>query len=327
MSVFPFTLNDRLGRDSSADTEDVLRVKKRLNTLGFYPIPKYGMTPWTDEGLFEGLKIFQKANGLSVDGFMKPGGPTERKLNRVLGRGPRRGQGIIAKEKSDLREKPGLLNSVPGHEGRSAPERAAGLLQMARQETKRDGGKVSGQKPHVKLPPKPTEKSKFPEKNDLPMIVNPTGGKERNDPDGIGKGWFGASRDGGVRLHKGVDIKAEPEQPVLSPIDGVVKRRNHVYDLKKYPDRKDIKLVEIEGSGGHEGMKIKILYVGEDGPKVGEKIKSGETPLGSAQDIRKTHGSQMTPHIHIEVEWKGQRIDPAKVLPNWSSDLPRKRGK
>jgi len=156
-SIFSFALNQRLGRDSSANTEDVLGVKKRLNSLGFYPIPKYGMTPWTDEGLFEGLKNFQKANGLTVDGFMKPGGPTERKLNRVLGRGPRRGQGIIAKEESDWRP----MIFAPVNDGRGAPERAPNLLQMAQKNNRGDAdSQTPAQKPPLKVPPKPVEKPK-----------------------------------------------------------------------------------------------------------------------------------------------------------------------
>ncbi len=38
------------------------------------------MTPYPDTRMFDGLKAFQKENGLKIDGMMKPGGPTENTL-------------------------------------------------------------------------------------------------------------------------------------------------------------------------------------------------------------------------------------------------------
>ena len=83
--MFPFSLNQTIGSSYPADPDDVLRTKKGLNRLGFYSVPKeYGMTPWTDDELFEGLKNFQRKNGLAVDGIMNPGGPTQAVLRRRL---------------------------------------------------------------------------------------------------------------------------------------------------------------------------------------------------------------------------------------------------
>ncbi len=83
--MFPFSLNQTIGSSYPADPDDVLRTKKGLNRLGFYSVPKeYGMDPWTDDELFEGLKNFQRENDLVVDGIMKPGGPTQLLLGRRL---------------------------------------------------------------------------------------------------------------------------------------------------------------------------------------------------------------------------------------------------
>ncbi len=83
--MFPFSLNDTIGSSYPADPDGVLRTKKGLNRLGFYAVPKeYGMDPWTDDELFEGLKNFQRDNELAVDGIMKPGGPTHSLLGRRL---------------------------------------------------------------------------------------------------------------------------------------------------------------------------------------------------------------------------------------------------
>ncbi len=40
------------------------------------------MTPYPDEPMFDGIKAYQKANRLRVDGVMKPGGETEQSMNK-----------------------------------------------------------------------------------------------------------------------------------------------------------------------------------------------------------------------------------------------------
>lgn len=80
---FPLRLRSTLGRSYNANLDDVEPVKKALNGLGYYPIPGYGMTPYPDEFMFQGIERFQRNNGLQVDGIMKPGGETERTLNEV----------------------------------------------------------------------------------------------------------------------------------------------------------------------------------------------------------------------------------------------------
>jgi hypothetical protein len=43
--------------------------------------PHRGIDDWTDDATFDGIKKFQQDNDLKVDGFMRPGGPTEQKMN------------------------------------------------------------------------------------------------------------------------------------------------------------------------------------------------------------------------------------------------------
>lgn len=76
------SLKRPLAADSPADEEDVLAVKKDLGRSGYYDEPDYGLTPYPDKSLFEGIRAFQKDNGLKIDGVMKPGGETETALNR-----------------------------------------------------------------------------------------------------------------------------------------------------------------------------------------------------------------------------------------------------
>ena len=79
----PLELKQLLAGNASADEDDVLNVKQRLNVLGHYEVPSYGMTRYPDTRLFDGIKSFQSEQGLTVDGYMRPGGETETKLNQM----------------------------------------------------------------------------------------------------------------------------------------------------------------------------------------------------------------------------------------------------
>lgn len=59
-------------------------MKGALQTLGEYETPAYGMTPYPDTPMFEGMKRVQKKNGLTVDGIARPGGPTETTVKSGL---------------------------------------------------------------------------------------------------------------------------------------------------------------------------------------------------------------------------------------------------
>jgi len=80
----PFSLKSRVGPDSNMDLDDVLRTKKALNGLGYMPLPRYGLTPYPDKTMINGIRSFQRDGGLRVDGVMKPDGPTLGRLNRIL---------------------------------------------------------------------------------------------------------------------------------------------------------------------------------------------------------------------------------------------------
>ena len=82
-----FNVRKILSRSVNADPDDVLKLKSTLSGLGHYRVPKWGITPYPDQDLFKGVENFQKKNKLKVDGVLKVGGPTERKLNKTLARG------------------------------------------------------------------------------------------------------------------------------------------------------------------------------------------------------------------------------------------------
>ncbi|MCP5366046.1 MAG: peptidoglycan-binding protein [Hyphomicrobiales bacterium] len=93
-----FRLNNTLGRSHNTDPDDVLAAKAAFRGLGYYRTPRYGMTPYPDEPLFEGITAFQRDHDLAADGLMKPGGPTAKRLGRVLAKGVGTGANIVAGE-------------------------------------------------------------------------------------------------------------------------------------------------------------------------------------------------------------------------------------
>ncbi len=79
----PLHLKKLLASNASANEDDVLTVKQRLNVLGHYEVPSYGMTRYPDNRLFDGITSFQREQGLIVDSYMQPGGETETRLNQL----------------------------------------------------------------------------------------------------------------------------------------------------------------------------------------------------------------------------------------------------
>lgn len=81
----PFQITKPVSPAHALAEEDVLKTKDALSALGHYQEPEGGSTPWPDTPMFEGLKTFQKDQGLKPDGLMKPGGPTEKALRASTG--------------------------------------------------------------------------------------------------------------------------------------------------------------------------------------------------------------------------------------------------
>ncbi len=69
---------------SYSSEEDTVKVKNNLQKLGYYETPSYGMTPYADDPMFEGIKKLQKDHGLTVDGRITPGGETAAKISEKL---------------------------------------------------------------------------------------------------------------------------------------------------------------------------------------------------------------------------------------------------
>jgi hypothetical protein len=112
-----------------------------------------------------------------------------------------------------------------------------------------------------------------------------------------GSGQFGALRDHGKRRHQGLDIKANPGEMILSPIDGDVVR-----EAVPYPPFTGLL---IRGSGEYDGYDVKLFYV--TGLACGPCMAG--TPVGYAEDLNKKYPG-ITNHVHMEVRYKGKIVPP-----------------
>jgi Putative peptidoglycan binding domain. len=78
-------LKSPIGTNYRVDPNGLMNIKRALNQLGYYDVPPHrGIDDWTDDAMFDGIKRFQQDNSLKVDGFMRPGGPTEQKMNMKM---------------------------------------------------------------------------------------------------------------------------------------------------------------------------------------------------------------------------------------------------
>ncbi|MDV7340079.1 hypothetical protein RYZ26_10780 [Terasakiella sp. A23] len=75
-------LKQPIGPSYNTDPDDVTQTKTALASSGHYQVPEHGISPYPDTPLMDGIKSFQKENNLRIDGVMKPGGETEKTINK-----------------------------------------------------------------------------------------------------------------------------------------------------------------------------------------------------------------------------------------------------
>jgi hypothetical protein len=77
-------LRDEVGNGRTDREDDVVDVKRGFGALGRFEEPEDGPNGIIDRPLDATIRGFQRDRGLRVDGFMRPGGPTERSLQHDL---------------------------------------------------------------------------------------------------------------------------------------------------------------------------------------------------------------------------------------------------
>src|SRR3990167_5348112 len=74
--------------------------------------------------------------------------------------------------------------------------------------------------------------------------------------DKYGNAAFGASRDGGERIHLGSDHVSQGGDTIISPPTGKVTLLGYAY-----PDTRDFRTIHIVGEPPHDGFSIRLLYI------------------------------------------------------------------
>lgn len=141
-------------------------------------------------------------------------------------------------------------------------------------------------------------------------FMNPTGRAARTH-DAYGYGAFGASRDGGTRMHEGVDYVSVPDQTVLAPMSGFVTRLGYAY-------AGDMNLRTVEIVNPALNYVARILYV-DPSVTVGQAVHLGET-IGHAQSLQGKYPGGMTNHVHLQIAREGRDWMDARLL------IPDSRG-
>ena len=83
----PLSLNNPVGSGQANDPDDVYALDTALREIDVYdPPPEYADEPqrYATAPMNEALERFQQKEGLKVDGYSNPGGPTERAINNKL---------------------------------------------------------------------------------------------------------------------------------------------------------------------------------------------------------------------------------------------------
>ena len=81
-------LKEDIGSDRPVDEDDTFKAKHAFKSIGYYDEPSYGMTPYPDQPLFDGIKKFQKDKGLYQDALMEPEGETVTALRKRSSESP-----------------------------------------------------------------------------------------------------------------------------------------------------------------------------------------------------------------------------------------------
>jgi murein DD-endopeptidase MepM/ murein hydrolase activator NlpD len=119
--------------------------------------------------------------------------------------------------------------------------------------------------------------------------------------DAWGVGLYGASRE--ERLHKGLDIVAQPGDRIVAPFIG-----DNVREAVPYSNDPSYRGIVIKGIDDWTGYEMKVFYV--EGLLSGRIVKGQE--IGTVQNLTIRYPG-ITNHIHVEVKKNGVQIDPFDI--------------
>lgn len=81
-----FTLTDEVGRGRANQRSDVIKIESLLGRAGLFDVERLdGPLGYANEQLDKPIRDFQRKNGLGVDGYLRPDGPTIGKFKELYG--------------------------------------------------------------------------------------------------------------------------------------------------------------------------------------------------------------------------------------------------
>ena len=125
--------------------------------------------------------------------------------------------------------------------------------------------------------------------------------------DSWGEGHYGASRDGGKRKHKGVDLENHTNEAIEAFEAGVVSKIGYPYSPED-PEKGHYRYIEIKCG---PNIRNRYMYV-EHLVQVGDSVEKGSI-IGWAQDLNTAYPG-ITQHMHFGFIENGKRIDPTEYL-------------
>ncbi|MGB5983511.1 MAG: M23 family metallopeptidase [Nonlabens sp.] len=137
-----------------------------------------------------------------------------------------------------------------------------------------------------------------------PEYIFPLLGKEN----GSIKSFWGASRDGGVRSHEGVDIFAVRDYPIVAVTSGrIASVRNRGLGGKQ------IWLSDVKNN-----QSLYYAHLNDWNVTSGERVEKGDTIgfVGNTGNARTT-----PPHLHFGIYKNGGAIDPKSFI--WQTERPQ----
>ena len=122
-----------------------------------------------------------------------------------------------------------------------------------------------------------------------------------------GAGHYGAPRDSGKRLHKGVDLENKVDEAIEAFEAGVVSKVGYPYSPED-PKTGHYRYIEIVCS---TATRHRYMY-SESLVQVGDSVEKGSI-IGWAQDLGAAYPG-ITQHMHFSIIENGKRINPTEYL-------------
>ncbi|XP_031548758.1 leukocyte cell-derived chemotaxin-2-like [Actinia tenebrosa] len=123
--------------------------------------------------------------------------------------------------------------------------------------------------------------------------------------DNCGRGTYGASRSGGRRSHRGIDIICPANSDVRAPFNATIIRTARPYSNNNGRHNTG---VLMKGTGKWAAHSVKMFYVRKT-VNNGDHVRGGSN-IGVMTNMAREYRCTMTNHIHVQLYKNNRIIDP-----------------